>query len=68
MLLRTVTDEITQAIAKLSGQEYVDIDARRAKAEMAAGSAPGGGSGPGTPQDGAANPDDTDNRDGNGAA
>jgi len=31
-----VTDEIMQAIAKLSGQEYVDIDARRAKAEMAA--------------------------------
>jgi 1-acyl-sn-glycerol-3-phosphate acyltransferase len=36
MLLRTVTDEIMQSIAKLSGQEYVDIDARRAKAEMAA--------------------------------
>ncbi len=36
MLLRTVTDEIMQAIAKLSGQEYVDIDARRAKADMAA--------------------------------
>jgi 1-acyl-sn-glycerol-3-phosphate acyltransferase len=36
MLLRTVTDEIMQAIAKLSGQEYVDIDARRAKAEIAA--------------------------------
>ena len=36
MLLRTVTDEIMQGIAKLSGQEYVDIDARRAKAEMAA--------------------------------
>ena len=36
MLLRTVTDEIMQAIAKLSGQEYVDIDARRTKAEMAA--------------------------------
>ena len=34
MLLRTVTDEIMQAIAKLSGQEYVDIDARRAKAEL----------------------------------
>src|SRR3984885_2387782 len=32
-LLRTVTDEIMQAIAKLSGQEYVDVDARRAKAE-----------------------------------
>jgi 1-acyl-sn-glycerol-3-phosphate acyltransferase len=37
-LLRTVTDEIMQAIAKLSGQEYVDIDARRAKAEPAAAS------------------------------
>lgn len=36
MLLRTVTDEIMQGIAKLSGQEYVDVDARRAKAEMAA--------------------------------
>ena len=35
MLLRTITDEIMQAIAKLSGQEYVDIDARRAKAELA---------------------------------
>jgi 1-acyl-sn-glycerol-3-phosphate acyltransferase len=43
VLLRTVTDEIMQAIAKLSGQEYVDIDARRAKAEMAA--AAGGGPG-----------------------
>jgi 1-acyl-sn-glycerol-3-phosphate acyltransferase len=37
VLLRTVTDEIMQAIAKLSGQEYVDIDARRAKAELAGG-------------------------------
>ncbi len=35
-LLRTVTDEIMQAIGKLSGQEYVDMDARRAKAELAA--------------------------------
>jgi hypothetical protein len=26
-----------QAIAKLSGQEYVNIDARRAKAELASG-------------------------------
>ena len=41
VLLRTVTDEVMQAIAKLSGQEYVDIDARRAKAELAEG-APGG--------------------------
>ena len=56
MLLRTVTDEIMQAIAKLSGQEYVDIDARRAKAELAAGGARG------------ANRDDTDNRDGDGEA
>ena len=36
-LLRSITDEIMQAIAKLSGQEYVDIDARRAKAELASG-------------------------------
>jgi len=36
-LLRTITDEIMQAIAKLSGQTYVDIDARQAKAELAAG-------------------------------
>jgi 1-acyl-sn-glycerol-3-phosphate acyltransferase len=35
-LLRTITDEIMQAIAKLSGQEYVDVDARRAKAELPA--------------------------------
>jgi 1-acyl-sn-glycerol-3-phosphate acyltransferase len=34
-LLRTITDEIMQAIQKLSGQEYVDMDARRAKAELA---------------------------------
>ena len=36
-LLRAVTDEIMQAIAKLSGQEYVDTDARRAKAALAEG-------------------------------
>jgi 1-acyl-sn-glycerol-3-phosphate acyltransferase len=36
-LLRAVTDEIMQAIAKLSGQEYVDVDARRAKAALAEG-------------------------------
>jgi 1-acyl-sn-glycerol-3-phosphate acyltransferase len=36
-LLRTITDEIMQAIDMLSGQEYVDIDARRAKAELASG-------------------------------
>jgi 1-acyl-sn-glycerol-3-phosphate acyltransferase len=35
-LLRTITDEIMQAIAKLSGQEYVDVDARKAKDEIAA--------------------------------
>ena len=35
-LLRSITDEIMLAIAKLSGQEYVDIDARQAKAELAA--------------------------------
>jgi 1-acyl-sn-glycerol-3-phosphate acyltransferase len=34
-LLRSITDEIMQAIAKLSGQEYVNMDARRAKAELA---------------------------------
>jgi 1-acyl-sn-glycerol-3-phosphate acyltransferase len=47
MLLRTVTDEIMQAIAKLSGQEYVDIDARRAKAEMAAAANQGDADQPG---------------------
>jgi 1-acyl-sn-glycerol-3-phosphate acyltransferase len=36
-LLRSITDEIIQAIAKLSGQEYVDIDARQAKTELAPG-------------------------------
>jgi 1-acyl-sn-glycerol-3-phosphate acyltransferase len=41
-LLRTITDEIMQAIAKLSGQEYVDIDARRAKAELSAVGGDGG--------------------------
>jgi 1-acyl-sn-glycerol-3-phosphate acyltransferase len=41
-LLRTITDEVMQAIAKLSGQEYVDIDARRAKAELAARDHEGG--------------------------
>jgi hypothetical protein len=30
-----------QAIAKLSAQQYVDLDARRAKAELAGGSADG---------------------------
>jgi 1-acyl-sn-glycerol-3-phosphate acyltransferase len=41
VLLRTVTDEVMLAIAKLSGQEYVDIDARRAKAELAAAAGSG---------------------------
>jgi 1-acyl-sn-glycerol-3-phosphate acyltransferase len=35
-VLRTVTDEIMHAIAGLSGQEYVDIDARRAKEALKA--------------------------------
>ena len=56
MLLRTVTDEVMQAIAKLSGQEYVDIDARRAKAELAAA------------RDGDANFGEDAEGDGNGAA
>jgi 1-acyl-sn-glycerol-3-phosphate acyltransferase len=30
-VLRTVTDEIMAAVAALSGQEYVDMDARKAK-------------------------------------
>jgi len=66
MLLRTVTDEIMQAIAKLSGQEYVDIDARRAKAEMAAAAAHGGGEE--GQQDSDANQGDDGERDGNGTA
>ncbi|MDQ2811695.1 MAG: 1-acyl-sn-glycerol-3-phosphate acyltransferase [Actinomycetota bacterium] len=52
-LLRTITDEIMQAIAKLSGQEYVDIDARRAKTEPAAG---GAGPDPGGPDPGGPDP------------
>jgi 1-acyl-sn-glycerol-3-phosphate acyltransferase len=61
-LLRTVTDEIMQSIAKLSGQEYVDIDARRAKAEMAAARERGeGGPAP-------ANRDKADNSESNGPA
>jgi 1-acyl-sn-glycerol-3-phosphate acyltransferase len=34
-LLRTVTNKIMRAIAELSGQEYVDVDALRAKAGLA---------------------------------
>ena len=58
-LLRTITDEIMQAIAKLSGQEYVDIDARRAKAELAAGGQ-GDQGGDGGRHDQAAGRDDGD--------
>jgi 1-acyl-sn-glycerol-3-phosphate acyltransferase len=39
-VLRAVTDEIMQAIMKLSGQEYVDIYASKAKAELAAAAEP----------------------------
>jgi 1-acyl-sn-glycerol-3-phosphate acyltransferase len=39
-VLRAVTDEIMREIAGLSGQEYVDIDARRAKDALAAGTTP----------------------------
>ncbi|MET0915816.1 MAG: lysophospholipid acyltransferase family protein [Jiangellaceae bacterium] len=35
-VLRSVTDEIVYALMELSGQEYVDIDAQRAKAEITA--------------------------------
>ena len=41
-LLRAVTDEIMQAIAKLSGREYAGIGARQAKAALAHGDGPGG--------------------------
>ena len=34
-VLRAVTDEIMRAIAALSGQEYVDLDARRVKDQQA---------------------------------
>jgi 1-acyl-sn-glycerol-3-phosphate acyltransferase len=36
LVLRAVTDEIIYALMKLSGQEYVDVDAARAKAEQKA--------------------------------
>jgi 1-acyl-sn-glycerol-3-phosphate acyltransferase len=42
LLLRAVTDEIMQAIAELSGQEYAGIGARQAKAALAHGDGPGG--------------------------
>jgi 1-acyl-sn-glycerol-3-phosphate acyltransferase len=35
-VLRSVTDEIVYALMELSGQEYVDVDAQRAKAEISA--------------------------------
>ena len=35
-VLRSITDEIVYGLMELSGQEYVDIDAQRAKAEIAA--------------------------------
>jgi 1-acyl-sn-glycerol-3-phosphate acyltransferase len=41
-LLRAVTDEIMQAIAKLSGREYAGTGARQAKAALAHGDGPGG--------------------------
>jgi 1-acyl-sn-glycerol-3-phosphate acyltransferase len=43
-LLRVVTDEIMQAIPKLTGQEYADIGARQAKTAPAHGDgdSPGG--------------------------
>ncbi len=53
-LLRSITDEIMQAIAKLSGQEYVDVDARQAKAELASG-----GPGPGPEAGGTGGTDGT---------
>jgi 1-acyl-sn-glycerol-3-phosphate acyltransferase len=64
-LLRTVTDEIMQAIAKLSGQEYVDIDARRAKAERAAAARDHNAGGV---RDEKANRDDSHGQGGNGPA
>jgi hypothetical protein len=43
-VLRAVTDEIMQAIPKLTGQEYADIGARQARAAPAHGDgdSPGG--------------------------
>ncbi|HEX2362506.1 MAG TPA: lysophospholipid acyltransferase family protein [Jiangellaceae bacterium] len=35
-VLRSVTDEIVYSLMELSGQEYVDVDAQRAKAEISA--------------------------------
>ena len=61
--IAVLEQEIMQAIAKLSGQEYVDIDARRAKADMAAAAARDPGDRTGT-----ANRDDADGQGGNGPA
>ena len=59
-LLRAITDEIMRAIAKLSGQEYVDIDARRVKAELAVGGQRDEGGDDGSRHDQAAGQDDGD--------
>ena len=48
-LLRGITDEIMRAIAKLSGQEYVDIDARQAKDELATAGPASPAGGPDSP-------------------
>jgi 1-acyl-sn-glycerol-3-phosphate acyltransferase len=45
-VLRAVTDEIMQAIQKLSGQEYVDSYARKGDAEPGSQGQPGGPPGP----------------------
>jgi 1-acyl-sn-glycerol-3-phosphate acyltransferase len=66
-LLRTVTDEVMQAIAKLSGQEYVDVDARQAKAELADAAGRGRAGGAAREDAGAGeggHGDDADNGDG----
>jgi 1-acyl-sn-glycerol-3-phosphate acyltransferase len=40
-VLRSITDEIMYELMTLSGQEYVDIYATKAKTEIAAGRRPG---------------------------
>ena len=40
-VLRSITDEIMYELMTLSGQEYVDMYATKAKAEIAAGRIPG---------------------------
>jgi 1-acyl-sn-glycerol-3-phosphate acyltransferase len=51
-VLRSITDEIMYELMELSGQEYVDMYAAKAKAEMqaAAGAAAGVVPGPGSPR------------------